>query len=107
LTPVRAFPPTPERATRAFFGEGNTSQFIEDDQTIASIPFGLSGLRCGSGCFQKFVGQTTTGNKMGGDALTAGLQPQTRGQVGLPGAALAQKDDFALLADIFHGGQLM
>jgi hypothetical protein len=44
---------------------------------------------------------------MGGDALTAGLQPQTRGQVGLPGAALAQKDDFALLADIFHGGQLM
>ena len=55
---------------------------------------------------QEFVGQTAAGDNASADALTAGLHPQARGQMGLAGTTLAQKDDVALLADIFSRGQL-
>ena len=55
----------------------------------------------------EFVGQTAAGDKAGGNTLAAGLHSQACGQVGLARAALAQKDDVALLTDIFPRSQLM
>ena len=96
-----------EEQVGAFFGEGDISQFIEDEQTIARLALDDAAQGEPLAGLQEFVAQTAAGDKAGGNTPAAGLHSQAGGQVGFARAAFAQKDDVARLADIVSRGQLV
>ena len=74
-----------------FCGEGNITQFINNEQAVAGIPLDDTTQKLFISGFNQLVGQPAAGNKAGAYSLFAGFHAQGGGQMGFAGTALPIK----------------
>ena len=95
-----------EQQFGAGLGERHVAEFVDDQQLVAGElalqaqqPLLVAGL-------DQLVDQGGGGGEADREALLAGGQPQAEGNVGLAGAAVADRDDVLAAGDVLRAGKL-
>ena len=95
-----------EQQFGAGFTERNKAEFVDDQKVIlcqlllqAQQAFFIPGLH-------QFMNQGSGREEADGEPLLAGRQTETEGDMGLAGAAVAERDDVLATLDIFTARQL-